>query len=812
MEMEGVFAEGVDGYFVPESPISDNQQVNIGSDTEAVRLSGCIKNLSRETEGEIVLDSEDEGMHGNEGIHVEAMTRGRCVGKRRYAPGNHSCEGYLRKKKNPLWAMKERLDVEKTRQDLQCSEMPRNLGRISRNSCKEASARDDDDLNHCHSHLPMCKYVESQEPERSSEENALKVVDLYLLNNDPNAYPLLETGAKGRSLSPQISHPNGPQTLARIKNQTLLDKKLEVFDWSGNSSGDEETSSLNRRKINLDLECNIDGLCDGVLAVQKPKAVGNVFQLNSGEGRSSSNKMEISKFQALGTSFQDELHKDEQDQLDVVSTYDYEVGFDTQVAAEAMEALSYALPLNLDPFCKHKGTKKETQLSSNPPKGAREDKRIIDPELLPPAESGLPFSRELRSKKRTSRRPLRKLDADFSSFNDKKCGLRDKRRGKMGNHQNNNQSSSSFLERFTDQSFKKSLEVMNKKDNLVYWVHPRGKRTHKGVSRHSSGWNNQYASSTVVSNCNSSTITDKGIPKCRDGDISANLKHVDSYDLFSIVSSDVVLTDRTINTVSSGNHIEQYDFKGSKHGRRLSRTFLTKELAKLGHRESLPDFMPRNSRRRKGHTNVKVLLSQGLDKRTIKRQKKIVARLGFSMASCCSDASHFVADKFLRTKNMLEAMAIGIPVVTHLWLESCGQANSFINEKMFILRDYKKEREIGFSMPDSLAFSRQHPLLRDHKVFITPNVKPSRCMIQSLVTAVQGQEVAETKDVTTQGGTLVLSSEEDFAACAPFLKKGIAVYSSELLLNGIVTQKLEYERYRLFNNHVKEDCPISHAL
>ncbi|VFQ59646.1 unnamed protein product [Cuscuta campestris] len=629
MEMEGVFAEGVDGYFVPESPISDNQQVNVGSHTEAVGLSGCIKSFSSESEGEIVLDSEDEGMHGNEGIHAEAMTRGRCVGKRRYAPGYHSCKGYLRKKKNPLWAINECLDVEETRQDLQCSEMPKNLGRISRNGCKDASARDDDDLNH----LLMCKYVESQEPERSSEENALKVVDLYLLNNDPNAFPLVETGAKGSSVSPRISHPNGPQTLARIKNQTRLDKKLEVFDWSGNSSGDEETSSLNRRKINLDLECNIDGLCDGVLAVQKPKAVGNVFQLNYGEGRSSSNKMEISKFQALDTSFQDELHKDEQDQLNVASTYDYEVGFDTQVAAEAMEALSYALPLNLDPFCKHKGTKKETQMT----------------ELIPPAES-----------------------------------------------------------------------------------------------------------------------------------------------------------------VSSGNHIEQYDFKGSKHGRRLSRTFLTKELAKLGHRESLPDFMPRNSRR-KGHTNVKVLLSQGLDKRTIKRQKKIVARLGFSVASCCSDASHFVADKFLRTKNMLEAMAIGIPVVTHLWLESCGQANSFINEKMFILRDYKKEREIGFSMPDSLAFSRQHPLLRDHKVFITPNVKPSRCTIQSLVTAVQGQEVAETKDVTTQGGTLVLSSEEDFAACAPFLKKGIAVYSSELLLNGIVTQKLEYERYRLFNNHVKEDCPISHA-
>lgn len=89
-----------------------------------------------------------------------------------------------------------------------------------------------------------------------------------------------------------------------------------------------------------------------------------------------------------------------------------------------------------------------------------------------------------------------------------------------------------------------------------------------------------------------------------------------------------------------------------------------------------------------------------------------MARLGFSIATCCSDASHFVADKFLRTKNMLEAIAIGIPVVTHLWLESCGQASSFIDEKMFMLRDDKKEKEIGFSLPVSLALSRQRPLLR----------------------------------------------------------------------------------------------------
>lgn len=61
---------------------------------------------------------------------------------------------------------------------------------------------------------------------------------------------------------------------------------------------------------------------------------------------------------------------------------------------------------------------------------------------------------------------------------------------------------------------------------------------------------------------------------------------------------------------------------------------------------------------------------------------------------------------------MLEAIALGKPVVTHLWLESCGQASCLIDEKNYILRDNKKEKEIGFCLPASLARARKHPLLK----------------------------------------------------------------------------------------------------
>jgi hypothetical protein len=43
---------------------------------------------------------------------------------------------------------------------------------------------------------------------------------------------------------------------------------------------------------------------------------------------------------------------------------------------------------------------------------------------------------------------------------------------------------------------------------------------------------------------------------------------------------------------------------------------------------------------------------------------QILAHFGLPVVTTISEATHFVAKKFARTRNMLEAMAMGIPVVT----------------------------------------------------------------------------------------------------------------------------------------------------
>uniref|UniRef100_A0A7C9EBX4 BRCT domain-containing protein n=1 Tax=Opuntia streptacantha TaxID=393608 RepID=A0A7C9EBX4_OPUST len=235
---------------------------------------------------------------------------------------------------------------------------------------------------------------------------------------------------------------------------------------------------------------------------------------------------------------------------------------------------------------------------------------------------------------------------------------------------------------------------------------------------------------------------------------------------------------------------------------------LSREFYRLTANELKCTSPSKDLRQRKDFNSVRVLFSQHLDDDVIRKQKKILSRLGVPVASSISEATHFVADAFVRTRNMLEAIACGKPVVTHLWLESCGESNCFIDEKNYILRDAKKEKELGFSMPNSLARASHYPLLEGRRVLITPNVKPSKEIVSGLVKAVHGQAIERlcrsmSDNSRLPDDLLVLSCDEDLQECLPLLEKGIGVYSSELLLSGIITQKLEYERYRIFVDHVK---------
>ncbi|XP_013612923.1 PREDICTED: uncharacterized protein LOC106319208 [Brassica oleracea var. oleracea] len=254
------------------------------------------------------------------------------------------------------------------------------------------------------------------------------------------------------------------------------------------------------------------------------------------------------------------------------------------------------------------------------------------------------------------------------------------------------------------------------------------------------------------------------------------------------------------------NHASPKKIYGRSHessrDKDFPRPFLPKEIKRLGGSGKVGDFKWKDLRRRRNLAHVRVLFSHNLDDETIKQQKKIMGRLGISQASSSEESTHFIAERFCRTRNMLEAIALGKPVVTPLWLESCVQTRCLLDEKNYILKDSKKEKE-GFSLCTSLGRAKHHPLLKGLKVCITPNIKPDRGMIAHLVKLTQGQvveisEIIAAEDREIPDDLLIISCEDDRKLCIPFIDQGTEIYTAELLLNGIVIQKLDYARHRLF--------------
>lgn len=118
---------------------------------------------------------------------------------------------------------------------------------------------------------------------------------------------------------------------------------------------------------------------------------------------------------------------------------------------------------------------------------------------------------------------------------------------------------------------------------------------------------------------------------------------------------------------------------------------------------------------------------------------QILEKLDGRVATKAAECTHFVTEKFVRTGNMLEAMAAGKYVITFAWLESCEIANCFIDERNFILEDERKEKDMAFSMCTTLTNAQHKPLLQGVRVLLTPNITPKPQAIANIVRAAGGE-------------------------------------------------------------------------
>ncbi|KAL3647936.1 hypothetical protein CASFOL_008904 [Castilleja foliolosa] len=730
---------------------------------------------------QVVLDSDDERDDQNEAVHL----MNRCFPRNEMISSRG--EKCLRKRQKVRAGYFRRLDKKVRKHALiyNNSRFREHLGVMDSVLCTSPVQNKGKEANYgCE--LAQLNHEESQEASSESHNKALSFVDRFLSVSDLGLCKNLEFGMTKRMASPPSLRSKGSQCLARRVSLAHDTGKQTPYDWTDNHTEEDENSAFRFRGEK-------SAHLSSVQESDNENLQGNIFSTN------------VLDVNSLKTNESDKIGSNSGNftacENLCLTPEELDIGLDTQIAAEAMEELLHAAPPMFDPCITHQESDSTILDSSYTVNKKAKQKSVANLE-----EAFVSWSRkEKRSrcmkistvhnkhlfrfaakrfenqmgpialpanKKSKAVKVLKKSRNSRNRFDDDLC--------KIGVGDSINSEREENI----------NLDVADRtQSKLNIWTYPKRKRS-RACTVHCSVKSSNQGSlcAAIVDNVEKyPAVNDE---KCK------RLENLIVYKRRQKVSLETQcskLDDGKISDAVKNINSE------------ISKSPLMKELTRLGYTESFPDFLPKDSRRRRSMEKVCILFSQNLETSILKQQKKIVARLGFCIASCCSDATHYVTDRFVRTKNMLEAIAFGKQVVNHLWLESCEQAGYVIDEKSYILRDEKKEKEIGFNMHTSLSRASQHPLLKGRRVLITRNVKPDVDAINSLVKAVGGQVIQsiknpKMKDKSILDDLLILSCKEDYTICLQFLDNGASVYDSELLLNGIVTQKLEYQRYQLFQD------------
>ncbi|XP_038027721.2 mediator of DNA damage checkpoint protein 1 isoform X1 [Anas platyrhynchos] len=170
--------------------------------------------------------------------------------------------------------------------------------------------------------------------------------------------------------------------------------------------------------------------------------------------------------------------------------------------------------------------------------------------------------------------------------------------------------------------------------------------------------------------------------------------------------------------------------------------------------------------------------------------------LGGSMATSVFDCTHLVTDRVRRTVKFLCAVARGIPIVTPKWLHESARSGRVLAPGSFLVRDSQQERHFGFSLSQALSRARRHPLLQGYEVHVTPSVRPEPEQMRDIVTC-SGGTFLPTMPCTYGPQRLVISCGEDSGCWAPALSARLPLASAELLLTGLLRQRLQLQDFLL---------------
>lgn len=94
----------------------------------------------------------------------------------------------------------------------------------------------------------------------------------------------------------------------------------------------------------------------------------------------------------------------------------------------------------------------------------------------------------------------------------------------------------------------------------------------------------------------------------------------------------------------------------------------------------------------------------------------------------------------------------------------------------------------------SLEVARCSKLLSGYNVYLSPSIKPPPKEMADIVKC-SGGEVLTTLPHPVGVGVLVVASQDDLSMLSGAVEAGVPLYSTELILGGVLRQELDLESY-----------------
>ncbi|GAA5969116.1 hypothetical protein JCM3765_002184 [Sporobolomyces pararoseus] len=191
------------------------------------------------------------------------------------------------------------------------------------------------------------------------------------------------------------------------------------------------------------------------------------------------------------------------------------------------------------------------------------------------------------------------------------------------------------------------------------------------------------------------------------------------------------------------------------------------------------------------------IISTGLGLDKTSSEIRDLKPFGVSWTDKPQEATHLVVKNLSRTEKFLCALPYTPFIVTKKWIDACIDAKELVDETPYLLKDKKKEQELGETLETILNRARTEGKVFNGKtIYITKGVSPGLPTMQRIVQASGGtiglnDLKKQHKLIIEDSQALVVSSPNERREWEKLASEGIPIYSCEAVFVATMHQVLE---------------------